>query len=90
MKSKKILLAGATGYLGGYIAKELIKQSYPTKIIVRNGKTGNFDGIPTKDFYGNVDWCFEPVSKKIIVPQEKEIETNTRARSAKLRIAQKK
>ena len=28
MKAKKILLAGATGYLGSYIAKELIKQSY--------------------------------------------------------------
>ncbi len=53
-------------------------------------KTGNFEGIPTKDFYGNVEWCFEPVSKKVIIPQEDEIEKNTRARSAKLRIAQKK
>lgn len=33
---KKILLAGATGYLGRYIAAELHNQAYPTKIVVRN------------------------------------------------------
>ena len=33
---KKILLAGASGYLGSYIATELYHQSYPTKIVVRN------------------------------------------------------
>jgi len=32
----KILLAGATGYLGGYIAKELLKRSYPVRAIARN------------------------------------------------------
>lgn len=53
-------------------------------------RTGNFEGVPSKDFYGNVDWCFEPVSKKVIVPDENEIENNPRARSAKLRIALKK
>lgn len=36
MKTKKVLLAGATGYLGKYIVEELIKQSYPSKIVVRN------------------------------------------------------
>jgi nucleoside-diphosphate-sugar epimerase len=36
MKTKQILLAGATGYLGQYIASELQKQKYPTKIIVRD------------------------------------------------------
>jgi uncharacterized protein YbjT (DUF2867 family) len=33
---KKILLAGATGYLGKYIADELVNQSYSTKVLVRN------------------------------------------------------
>lgn len=33
---KKILLAGATGYLGGFILAELTKRGYPTKVIVRN------------------------------------------------------
>jgi uncharacterized protein YbjT (DUF2867 family) len=36
MKTKKILLAGATGYLGKFIAAELQDQGYPTKIVVRN------------------------------------------------------
>lgn len=32
----RVLLAGATGYLGGYIAKELLRKSYPVSVIVRN------------------------------------------------------
>ena len=36
MKTKKVLLAGATGYLGQYIAAELQEQNYPAKIIVRD------------------------------------------------------
>ena len=32
----RVLLAGATGYLGGYIAKELLKRSYPVRVLVRN------------------------------------------------------
>ena len=35
---KRILLAGATGYLGSYIAKELQKKDYFVKVIVRNPK----------------------------------------------------
>lgn len=33
---KKILLAGATGYLGEYILKQLIKQEYSIRVIVRD------------------------------------------------------
>ena len=36
MKTKKILLAGATGYLGQYILAALLKEEYPTRIVVRN------------------------------------------------------
>lgn len=36
MTKRKILLAGATGYLGKFIAQELIEKDYETKIIVRN------------------------------------------------------
>ena len=43
MKTKKVLLAGATGYLGKYIAGELIKQSCPTRIIARDRKKVNLD-----------------------------------------------
>jgi len=36
MKNKKIVLAGATGYLGKHVAKELMKQQYPATILVRD------------------------------------------------------
>jgi len=53
-------------------------------------RTGNFEGIVEKDFYGNVLTPFQPVNTKIIVPKEEEIELNPRSRSAKLRIAEKR
>lgn len=52
-------------------------------------KSGNFTGQTEKDFYGNPKSPFKLVNKKIIVPDEKELEQNSRARSAKLRIAEK-
>ena len=42
-----------------------------------------------KDFYGNVITPLKAVNRKPILPQESEIASNTRARSAKLRIAEK-
>ena len=53
-------------------------------------KTGNLEGRLEKDFYGNPLTPFKAVSRKAIVPDEAEIEINSRARSAKLRIAEKK
>lgn len=52
-------------------------------------KTGNFEGVVEKDFYGNVQSPFRLINRKVIVPQTEEIEKNARARSAKLRIAEK-
>ncbi len=53
-------------------------------------KSGNLDGSIVKDFYGNVETPFTLCSKKAITPTEEEIVRNSRARSAKLRIAEKK
>lgn len=53
-------------------------------------KTGNFEGKVEKDFYGNPLGPFSLVTRKPIVPDEQETEENSRARSAKLRIAEKK
>lgn len=52
-------------------------------------RTGNFDGIENKDFYGNLITPFRIINKKGTVPDESEIEDNKRARSARLRIAEK-
>lgn len=53
-------------------------------------KSGDFSGKQEKDFYGNVEAPLNAVTRKVIVPSEEEIERNPRARSAKLRIAEKK
>ncbi len=53
-------------------------------------KSGDFSGKQEKDFYGNVDSPLIAVNRKVIVPNDEEIERNPRARSAKLRIAEKK
>jgi 16S rRNA (cytosine1402-N4)-methyltransferase len=52
-------------------------------------KSGNFKGVVEKDFYGNPIVNFKPITRKPIVPDAIEIENNSRARSAKLRIAEK-
>ncbi len=52
-------------------------------------KSGNFEGKIEKDFFGNVVNNIKSVTRKPLVPSEEEIETNSRARSAKLRIAEK-
>lgn len=57
------------------------------KNIMRSGK---FEGDVEKDFYGNPLTPFKQITRKPIVPSEKENEENSRARSAKLRIAEKK
>lgn len=52
-------------------------------------KSGNFEGEIKKDFYGNPQIDFKLINKKPIIPAEAEIKVNKRARSAKLRIAEK-
>lgn len=51
---------------------------------------GKFSGDEEKDFYGNVLKPLEAVNKKPMEPTQEEIERNSRARSAKLRIAEKR
>jgi len=52
-------------------------------------RTGNIDGKMEKDFYGNVIRPFKEINRKPMVPSTEEISINNRARSAKLRIAEK-
>jgi 16S rRNA (cytosine1402-N4)-methyltransferase len=53
-------------------------------------RSGDFSGKQEKDFFGNVESPLVAINRKVIVPTDEEIERNPRARSAKLRIAEKK
>jgi 16S rRNA (cytosine1402-N4)-methyltransferase len=50
---------------------------------------GNFNEEPDRDIYGNYKVPFSAVNKRIITPGDEEIKNNNRAKSAKLRIAEK-
>ena len=52
-------------------------------------KKGQFSGEPEKDFYGNLIKPMSEITKKPVSPTEEEISRNNRARSAKMRIAEK-
>jgi len=52
-------------------------------------RSGYVDGTMEKDFYGKLIRPFDAINRKVIAPSEQEIELNNRARSAKLRIAQR-
>ncbi len=62
--------------------------SLEDRLVKRFIKNGQFEGEPEKDFYGNVHVPLKKVGK-MIVPTHKEIKENNRARSAKLRIAER-
>lgn len=52
-------------------------------------RSGNFEGKQVKDFYGNIIAPLKAVNNKVITASEEETARNPRARSAKLRIAEK-
>lgn len=52
-------------------------------------RAGNFTGNIEKDIYGNFKVPFKQINRKVITPDENEILKNKRARSAKLRIAER-
>ena len=52
-------------------------------------KKGNFSGRVEKDFFGNSKRNLKEINSKVIVASSDEIKLNSRARSAKLRIAEK-
>ena len=62
--------------------------SLEDRLVKRFIRNGLFEGEPEKDVFGRVEVPMKAVGK-FIIPSEKEIKENNRARSAKLRIAKK-
>lgn len=59
--------------------------SLEDRLVKRFLKNGMFEGEPERDIYGNYKKAFELVKSKAVIPDDKEIEENSRARSAKMR-----
>jgi 16S rRNA (cytosine1402-N4)-methyltransferase len=63
--------------------------SLEDRLVKRFVKNGMFEGEPEKDFFGKFEVPFKTI-ERLIVPTNEEIAMNNRARSAKLRVAEKK
>jgi 16S rRNA (cytosine1402-N4)-methyltransferase len=63
--------------------------SLEDRVVKNFMKAGNFEGVENKDFYGNVETPFRIINRKGTTPGDEEIANNNRARSARLRIAEK-
>lgn len=90
MKSLEKFLSGAAASLkpGGKMVI-ITYHSLEDRMVKNFIKAGNIDGKVEKDFFGNSKAPLKAVNRKPILPEESEIAANTRARSAKLRIAVK-
>ncbi|MDR1591315.1 MAG: 16S rRNA (cytosine(1402)-N(4))-methyltransferase RsmH [Prevotellaceae bacterium] len=90
LEALKTLLLQTTGLLnsGGRLVA-LTYHSLEDRLVKNFIKSGNIEGNVEKDFYGRTSVPFIAVNRKVIVAGNQEVGNNPRARSAKLRAAER-
>lgn len=63
--------------------------SLEDRMVKRFFRSGNLDDTETRDLYGNIIRPLRPVTRQPVTPSEAEVEENPRARSGRLRAAEK-
>jgi 16S rRNA (cytosine1402-N4)-methyltransferase len=90
MRALELFLEGLTEILkpGGRVVI-ITYHSLEDRIVKNFMKTGNTKGTIEKDLYGRFSSPYKVITRKPVLPTEEEISANTRARSAKLRVAER-
>ena len=91
MTALKEMLTSATALLthGGRLSI-ITYHSLEDRIVKNVMKTGNMEGKVNQDFFGRIESPYKLINNKVITPSEDELSINSRSRSAKLRIAERK
>ena len=86
---EKLLLASLKVLKPGGRMAVIAYHSLEDRMVKRFFRAGNLEGKLEKDFYGNPLTPWKLITRRAVMAEEEEVERNPRARSARLRVAEK-